>query len=159
MSNKNNTAKSYAEEGLEDVSSELAQAEANIGEASAAPTESDEFVQVGGNEPIAYYLRTSAPKKALKNPYKVIAKGETFTGTYVRSFTGGKFNNTTYLIRNDKGELVGLPSSGSLSKGMSKLAEGSKVKITYNGMQPIKGGQWEGTDAHLFTVFGNKLKA
>lgn len=152
------TIKSYAEQGLEDVTNEAQTAEASL--AYTAPgTEDGDFVQVGGLEPVKYFYRTSAPKKPTKSPFKVIEKGETITGTYERSFNSGKFKNATYLVRLENGDLVGLPGAGSLTKAMGKLAEGSKVKITYNGMQAIKGGEWEGTDAHIFTVLGNKLRA
>ena len=149
-------AKTYAEQGLEDVNNETAAAEANI--AISSEDSSDEFFQVGGLEPVKYYYRTSAPKKPTKSPFKILEKGQTITGTYTRSFTSGKFKNATYLVRLDNGDLIGLPGAGSLTKAMSKLAEGSKVKITYQGTQEIKGGEWKGQDAHVFTVFGSKLK-
>jgi hypothetical protein len=161
MSTKNNTAKSYAEEGLEQVAHEQAQAEANVGSNdnnTNGGKEEEEFQQVGGLEPIAFYYRTSAPKKAPKQPYKVLEKGQTITGTYERSFKTGKFKNATYVIRLEDGSLSGISGTGSLTKAMDKLAEGSRVKITYDGMRPIAGGEWEGTDAHVFTVFGNKLR-
>jgi hypothetical protein len=162
MSKATNTAttRTFAEEGLEEVQQEAANAP------TETPTtynntsgESDEFVQVGGLEPVAFFYRTNAPKKPTKSPFKVIEKGQTIIGTYERSFISGKFGNPTFLVRLSDKTLVGLPGAGSLTKAMSKLAEGSKVKIVYNGMQPIKSGQWEGSDAHLFTVFGSKLKA
>lgn len=149
--------KSYAEQGLEEVANDTAAAEAVVN--ASINTDDGEFQQVGGNEPVAFFYRTSAPKKPTKSPYKVIEKGETIIGTYERSFVGGKFGNTTYIVRIANGTLIGLPGAGSLNKAMAKLAEGSKVKVTYDGMKPIKGGQWEGTDAHVFTVFGSKLKA
>jgi hypothetical protein len=148
--------KSFAEQGLEDISNETAAAEQAVAY-TEAPTEG-EFVQVGGLEPVKYFYRTSAPKKPTKSAYKIIEKGQTIEGTYERSFVGGKFKNPTYLVRLPNGDLIGLPGAGSLYKAMSKLAEGSKVKITYNGMEAIKSGEWEGTEAHVFTVLGNKLK-
>src|ERR1700678_1680162 len=135
--NKTNNAKSYAEEGLEDVSSETTQATTNISNA-AAGNDDDEFQQVGGLEPVAFYYRTSAPKKPGKSAFKIIEKGQTITGTYERAFTSGKYNNPTYLIRLETGELAGLGGAGSLTKAMERLAEGSKVKITYEGMREIK---------------------
>jgi len=158
MGNKTNTNKSFAEAGLEEVNNEAITAEAAIN-VSDASNGDDEFVQVGGLEPVAYFYRTSAPKKPTKSPFKVIEKGQTIIGTYERSFVSGKFKNNTYLVRLEDGTLVGLPGAGSLTKAMGKLAEGSKVKITYDGMQTIKGGEWEGQDAHSFTVFGSKLKS
>lgn len=155
---KNNTAKSFAEEGLEDIQQYSEEAEANIPAEASSGEDDGELVQVGGSEPVAFFYRTSAPKKTTKSPFKVITKGETILGRYERSFTGGKFNNTTYIVRTEDGKLVGLPGAGSLNKAMAKLAEGSKVKVTYEGMQTIKNGQWEGSDAHVFTVFGSKLK-
>lgn len=152
---KNNT-RSYAEEGLEEVSNENAAAEAAL--VSTDTSIDGEFVQVGGLEPVKYFYRTSAPKKPTKSPFKIIEKGQTITGKYERSFISGKFKNATYLVRLDNGDLIGLPGAGSLSKAMAKLAEGSKVKVTYQGMEAIKSGEWEGTDAHVFTVFGSKLK-
>ncbi len=159
MSNKTNKGPSYAEQGLEAVNAEYNQAESAIVAAGANGPGEDDFQQVGGSEPVAFFYRTSAPKKPTKSPFKVISKGETIEGTYERSFISGKFNNPTYIVRLANGTLVGLPGAGSLKKGMEKLAEGSKVKVIYNGMSPIKTGQWEGTDAHNFTVFGTKLKA
>ena len=152
-------AKSYAEEGLEEVSSESSQAEVNVGTTNKEPSgEEGEFQQVGGLEPVAFYYRTSAPKKPTKSAYRIIENGQTITGTYERQFTSGKYGNPTYLIRLDSGELSGLSGTGSLNKAMERLAEGSKVKITYNGMKTIAGGKWEGNDAHTFTVLGNKLR-
>lgn len=157
----NNTAKkSYAEEGLEGVQEVAAEAEA-MAAISTEPSQDDgEFQQVGGLEPVAFFYRTSAPKKPTKSPFKILEKGQTIEGVYERSFTTGKYKNPTYLIRvASTGELVGLPGAGSLSNAMDKLVEGSKVKITYGGMTTIKGGEWEGNEAHNYTVFGNKLKA
>lgn len=155
-----NKRKSYAEEGLEAVQQETGTAEALIN--TSSPTGygegEEELRQVGGVEPVAYFFRTSAPKKPTKSPFKIIEKGQTIEGTYERSFISGKFKNPTFIVRLNDGTLVGLPGAGSLTKGMNKLAEGSKVKITYNGMETIKGGEWAGNDAHSFIVFGNKLK-
>jgi hypothetical protein len=155
---KNQTAvrKSYAEEGLEDVQNEFNAAETALQETNNGTNE-EEFVQVGGLEPVAFYYRTSAPKKPTKSAFKIINKGQTINGTYERAFKGGKFNNTTYLIR-ENGQLVGLPGAAGLSRAMDKLEIGSKVQITYNGMEEIKSGEWAGRDAHTFIVRGNKLK-
>lgn len=160
MSNNKATTTFYAEEGLEAINNHLAEAEAAIAANSPATDVSeDELQQVGGLEPMAYFYRFTAPKQPTKTAYRIFEKGQTVEGTFERMFTGGKFNNNTYVIRNSEGQLVGLPGVGSLKRAMDKLAEGSKVKITYNGMSEIKGGQWAGSDAHNFTVFGNKLKA
>jgi len=156
---KTTNKKSYAEEGLEEVINESTAAEAALNATATNDDDNDgNFVQVSGLEPVAYFYRTSAPKKPTKSAYKILEKGQTIQGTYERSFISGKFKNATYLIRLADGTLVGLPSAGSLTKAMARLAEGSKVKITYDGMQTIKGGEWEGQDAHVFTVFGNKPK-
>lgn len=153
-----NTAKSFAEEGLEDVQEESVAAEASL--KPVEDTADGELVEVGGYEPVEFFYRFSAPKKAGGAPYKILEKGQTITGKYDRSFTtDGKFGKkSTYLIRIDTGKLVGLPGVGSLAKKMESLAEGSLVKITYNGMEAIKGGQWAGEEAHTFTVLGNKFK-
>lgn len=155
---KNNN-KSYAEQGLEEVQEASNQAEQYVNASDTGNGGSEEFVQVGGLEPVAYFYRTSAPKKPTNSPFKILEKGQTIIGKYERSFVSGKFSNPTFLIRLDSTkELVGLPGAGSLTKAMYKLAEGSKVKITYQGMAPIKGGEWEGTDAHSFIVMGTILK-
>lgn len=156
---KANTRKSYAEEGLEGVQAEASAAEALLPIDTGGGNDEGELQQIGGLEPVTFYYRTSAPKKPTKSSYRVISKGDTINGQYIKSFISGKYKNTTYLVRQESGELVGLPNAGSLNKAMAKLAEGSKVKITYNGMEAIKGGEWAGSDAHSFTVFGNKLKA
>lgn len=157
MTKKSNEAiKSFAEEGLEGVQEIAVEAEALV--AVDSGNDEEELVQVGGLEPLAYFFRFNAPKKPTKHAFKILESGTVITGIYERSFTVGKFKNPTYVIRLNTGELVGLPSTGRLKKSMDKLAEGSKVKITYSGMSPIKGGEYEGTDAHNFTVFGNKLK-
>ena len=150
-----NTAKSYAEEGLEAVTEETATAEANV-----ATNDSDELVEVGGLEPVAYFLRFNPPKGKVKSPFKIIAKGDIIEGTYERSFvTKGKYGEkTTYLVRIANGTLIGLPTAGKLDKGMQKLAEGSRLKIHYDGMAEIKNGQWAGSDSHVFRVFGNKRR-
>lgn len=156
MTIKNN--RSYAEQGLDDIQAETEAAEAALQTVNNDGEE--ELVQVGGQEPIAFFYRTSAPKKGSKStaPFKVLEKGQTISGTYERSFVSGKFKNATYVIRNTEGQLVGLPGTGGLNRAMGKLAEGSKVKITYQGMETIKGGEWAGNDAHAFVVLGNKLK-
>lgn len=161
VSNANTQARSFAEEGLEEIQQETAAAEAAVPEAANATAggEEEDLVQVGGLEPIAFFYRTTAPKKTPKQPFKILEKGQVIAGTYERHFVTGKFKNPTYVIRLTDGTLVGLPGAGGLNRAMKKLAEGSKVKITYEGMSTIKGGEWEGNDAHNFTVFGNKLKA
>ena len=147
--------KSYAEAGLEDVQAEAA----NIPVDATEPVEQEEdFQQVGGLEPIAFYYRLSAPKKQPKQPYKILEPGQTITGTYERSFTTGKFNNPTYVIRGEDGQLFALGSTGGLKRAFDKLAEGSKVKVTYQGMGTIKNGQWAGNESHNFIVFGSRLK-
>lgn len=151
--------KSYAEQGLEAVQAETAAAEALVPVSTDTVDGEDDFKQVGGVEPVAYFYRFTAPKKETKNPFKILEKGQTVIGVYERAFTSGKFENQTYLIRLPTGELVGFPGTGSLSRAMDKLQEGSKVKITYEGMGEIKSGQWAGSNAHNFTVLGNKLKA
>lgn len=157
MSKVTKATKSYAEEGLEAVQQETEAAEQAVSTFDGTEA-NEELKQVGGLERVAFFYRTSAPKKPSKSPYKILEKGTTITGTYERSFNSGKFKNNTYIIRQDDGQLVGLPGAGSLERAMSKLAEGSKVKITYTGMEAIKNGEWAGNDAHVFIVFGNKLK-
>lgn len=153
-----NTAKSYAEEGLEAVTEDTAAAEANV---SSNAIETGEMVEIGGLEPLAYFYRFNAPKNGSKSPFKIIEKGTVIEGTYERSFiTKGKYGEkTTYVVKLNDGKLVGLPSAGKLEKQFAKLAEGSKVKVIYDGMDVIKGGQWAGSDSHVFRTFGNKLKA
>jgi hypothetical protein len=151
--------KSYAEQGLEDIKQEATEVEAEMAEVEASSSDDEGFQQVGGLEPVAFFYRFTAPKKTPKNPFKILEVGQTIQGVYERFFTSGKFENNTYLIRIPSGELIGLPGAGSLQKAMDKLEFGSKVKITYNGMSEIKGGEWAGTNAHNFTVLGNKLKA
>lgn len=157
------STKSFAEEGLELVQSDSAQAEATIpvssGTAEGVDDGEEEMQQVGGLEPVSFFYRTKAPKNTSKHPFKILEKGESIRGRYERQFTTGKYKNPTYVIRLEDGKLVGLPGTGSLNRAMGKLAEGSKVIINYDGMSTIKGGEWAGSDAHNFTVFGNKLKA
>ena len=157
-----NKGKSFAEEGLEDVLAEASQAEASIPAGEQAAQGADdgegELQQVSGREPIALYYRTSVPKKAPKTPYKVLAKGDTLLGRYEKKFVNEKYGQTTYIIRTENG-LVGINAPSSLKRGMEKLAEGSKVKIIYEGMGTMKSGAFAGRDAHNFTVFGNKFKA
>ena len=154
------TKRTFAEEGLEAVQEESVAAEETLTAVSGDDTGEEEFVQVGGLEPVTFFYRTSAPKagKTPKQPFKILEKGQTIIGVYERSFIAGKFKNPTFLIRLNTGELVGLPGAGKLTKAMDKLQEGSKVKITYGGMEVIKGGEWEGSDSHVYTVFGSKLK-
>lgn len=158
---KNNTARSFAEEGLEAVNEEAPAAEAAL-PASGTPVgadEEEELVQVGGLEPVEFFYRFNAPKKTPKNPYKVLTTGETIEGTFVRTFVSGKFKNGTHLIRlKETGKLVGFPGSGSIDKAMSKVAEGARIKIRYDGMSEIKQGQWKGSNAHNATVLASKLK-
>jgi hypothetical protein len=152
---KANAKKSYAEEGLEEV-----QQEATTIAVSTENTPSDDtFHVVSGVEPVEFFYRTSAPKKPTKSPFKILEKGQVIEGVYEKSFTAGKFNNPTFLIRLANGNLIGLPSAGSLTKAMNRVAEGAKVKITYEGMATIKGGQWAGSDAHNYSVLASKLKA
>lgn len=161
MSNK----KSYAEQALEAVQTEQSAAEAAVEEnyalVSTDTSDEDEFVQVGGLEPAAFYYRFSPPKpgKEPKQPWKLFEPGQTIQGTYVRGHIGGKFNQLTAYVRLEaNGPLIGLPSSGAITKAFSQLEEGCKFKFTYHGMAEIKGGQWAGSDAHTVTVLGTKVK-
>lgn len=149
----------YAEAGLEDIKQEAAEVEAGMVETSGGSDSEDDLQQVGGLEPVDLFYRMKPPKTAPKNPFKVFEKGETITGVYERSFISGKYKRSTYIIRLVDGRLIGLPGTGSLARGMDKLAEGSKVKIIYQGVGTIKGGEWAGNDAYNFVVYGNKLKA
>src|ERR1700731_5031884 len=107
---KGNAAKTYAEAGLEETNQYSAEAEASIAPANGNTNqEQGEFVQVAGTEPVAYYFRHTAPKKTPKNPFKILEKGQTLQGVYVRSYSTGKFNNPTHLVRLSTGELVGVP--------------------------------------------------
>jgi hypothetical protein len=156
---KKNKVKSFAEEGLEEIQKEVSEAPQELVAVDYnAAEEVGEMRQVGGLEPVAFFYRTSAPKKATNTPFEILEKGTTITGIYERSFVSGKFSNPTYLLRLENGRLAGLAGSGSLNHAMGRLLEGSKVKITYNGMSPAKSGQWAGSDCHNFTVLGNKLK-
>lgn len=153
------TNKSYAEQGLEDVQAGAAAAEEFVNASANTGTSEEDFQQVGGLEPVKFFYRFNAPKKATKSPFQIIEKGQTITGTYERNFIGGKFKNPTFLVRLDNGDLIGLPGCTAITRAMAKLAEGSKVKITYTGVDTIKGGEWEGNDAYSFIVLGNKLRA
>lgn len=159
---KTNVNKSFAEEGLEANQAEMSRVEEYIVIQKGATTQGEdegEYQQVGGLEPAAFFYRFNAPKKQPKQPFKILEKGQTITGTYVRTFIGGKFSNATHYLRlGDTGELVGLPGSGRLNKALGKVVEGSKVKIIYNGMETIAKGDWEGQDAHTFVVFAKQLK-
>lgn len=155
---KTNT-KTFAEAGLEEVNELAAAAEADLKVVDTTTDDEDEFQQVGGLEPVAAFFRLNAPKKQPKHPYKIFEKGQTITGTYERSFEAGKFKNKTYLVRFDDGKLYGMPSCTAITRAFEKLQETSKVKVTYVGMETIKGGEWAGNDAHTFIVLGNKLKA
>jgi hypothetical protein len=168
MSKNEQAAKSFAEEGLEQITEDTAQAESMV-PVNAAPVAEDdgELVQIGGLEPVAYFCQFKPPKpgKTPKQPIRVLVKGDVIEGRLERSFITGKFKNPTYLIRLTTGELVGFPSVGgkdsprSFRSLMDKVAEGSKVKIIYEGMSPMKSGQYEGNDAHNITLFASKLKA
>lgn len=184
MDTNENKAKSFAEEGLEETQKEAAEVEATMQNLTdtAADVDSDddgEMVQLGGLEPIVLFFHTKAPKNTPKVPFKILEKGSTITGTYERSFIAGKYKNPTYVIRMSKdaapvagvevaGKLVGIGGTGNhdprkgrltgLNGQIAKLQEGSKIKITYEGMSTMKGGEWAGNDAHNFTAFGNKLK-
>lgn len=160
MTKANTSRKSFAEEGLEEVGSVTAEAEANVAAGTNDTGTEDELVAVGGNEPVAFYYHYKAPKKTPKNPFKIIEAGTTITGIYLRSFISGKFKNPTYLFRTEEG-IVGLPGCGYLNKSnrMPSIAKGSRVKITYNGMKVIEGGEWEGSDSHTFSILAAKAKA
>ena len=160
MSKKSNAAKSFAAEGLEAVQNEIAQAEAELQAVAEGVEPEGELVEVGGLEPVSFFYRYSAPKpgKTPKQAWKILEPNTTIEGVYERSFTTGKYKNPTFLIRTNAGELVGLPGAGTLNKRMEKLAEGSKVRITYTGMKTIEKGEWAGNDSHQFNVLGNKFR-
>ncbi len=50
------------------------------------------------------------------------------------------------------GKTIGLNSAGQLNKAMEKLDEGDLIQVTYNGMEEMQGGDFEGKDAHLIEV-------
>lgn len=117
-----------------------------------------ELQSVGGEgfDPISTFYRFVAPKKAGATPTKVLAKNDTFEGSYEGSFKGGTYEQVTYKIRTDEG-LIGLPGCGQLDKLMSKVATGARVKIVYRGQEAIKAGKWAGRPAHTFAVRASKL--
>lgn len=167
MTTKPNAKRSFAEEGLEQVSEEAPTIEATLPQSSAAsatPDEEDgEMVQVGGLEQIAAYYQLRTPTKQGKTPVLIFEKGKTLKGVFERVISrdqkaknGQKFKSYTYLVRMD-GKLYGFSAPG-LKRGFEKLEPGPKsdVAVTYIGSSPAKDG---GNDYENFTIFGRKLKA
>ena len=160
-STKTNTARSYAEEGLEDIQNVLPQAEELV-QVSGGLEAEEEMQVVGGLEPITAFYQLKTPTKPGKTPVVIFEKGKTLKGTYERKLEreartrdGRKFTSTTYLIRHDSdGKLYGYSGPG-LRRGLEALDFGSKVHTTYLGSQ-------EGRDGNFyenFLILGNKKKA
>lgn len=164
----NTAAKSFAEEGLEDIQQYSEEAETNIDTAlGAAPEEEGEMQVVSGVEPIAAYYQLKTPTKPGKSVVKIYEKGVTLKGTYARtlerevSHKGRKFTSYTFLVRLDDGKIYGLTGGGlggyrkdGTPRGFMALENGSKVHVTYTG-------QTEGKDGEMydnFIVLGNKVK-
>lgn len=158
MGNNNKANKSFAEEGLEDLTQDGEELLAAVPESSGMGEDETELKQVGGLEAVSLFYRLTPPKTPPKSPTQVISKGFELKGVYERSFISGKMKKPTFLIRNNEGKLVGIGGAGSLEKSLLKVAEGSKVHIIYDGTEIIKGGDWAGNIAHAFRVFAAKLK-
>jgi hypothetical protein len=160
MSKANTARKSYAEQGLEDIQTDM------IDTATLQNPEEpeDEMVNVGGLEPIAGYYQIKAPTKEGKTPVHLFKEEGVINGTYERvwekdakSKDGRKFKAYTYIVRfASDGQLYGLSGPG-LSKGFQALEPGpkSKVQVTYKGTNEGK----DGVTYHNFIIRGNKLKA
>ena len=63
-----------------------------------------------------------------------------------------------YVIETPEGA-VSVPNAGQLNLHMSKVVEGAKVSVTYNGMETIQKGKNAGSDAHSFLVAASELKS
>lgn len=155
----NKANKSFAEEGLEDLTSDANELLSQVPPSSNLIEDEGELQQVGGLEPVSLFYRLTPPKTPPKSPTQVISKGFELKGVYERSFISGKMKKPTFLIRNGEGKLVGIGGAGSLEKSLLKVAEGSRVHIIYDGTEIIKGGDWAGNSAHAFRVFAAKLKS
>ena len=162
---KNNNAKSFAEEGLEEVLQEAEAVEASLPDV-AAPIQSIEEQDAGlemasGVEPIVGYYQLKTPTKPGKKPVKIFQAGEVLKGSFIRTLErqaktkDGRrsFTSYTYLVRLDTdGKVWGLGCAG-LKRGFDKIENG-RVHIRYDGLsKPNK----EGQVYENFTILG-KLK-
>lgn len=109
---------------------------------------------IGGSEDIIAYYRFTAPKVPNAKS-RVLAKGDTFTGTY-----DGKFESKTYAgqythkVRTAEG-LIGLPGCTQLNNYLGKVSEGTEVQVVYRGKNTIETGRFAGKEAHSFQVAAN----
>lgn len=166
--------KTFAEEGLEEIQENSNEAETNLTDVIAQVGEG-EWEDLSALEPVAFYYRTTTPRKVTSSskPFKILESGQSFTGVYTHKHVGGKYNSPTYFIRltegDNVGKLVGISGyykggdptkpSGSLAKQMEKREAGTvEVNVLFSGMREMKGGDFEGTEAATFIVRSRPLK-
>lgn len=122
-------------------------------------TPTRELKQVGGSLPnINTYYQYSAPKPTAPPSAKQLEKGVAIVGTYEGSFATKKFGTTFHKVNTANG-LVAIQGSGQLNNLMKKVAQGAEVKITYQGSEVIKKGNFAGKSAHSFQVAASDLIA
>jgi hypothetical protein len=150
-------AKSFAEEGLEEIMNENVETTPP----SANIQDEGEWEQVGGLEPIMAYYQDRPYTGANKDRNIVqFFKGLSVTGTLentierkMQTKEGRSFSAFSYLVRSeDTGKLVSL-SSFSLDKVIKDLKQGDRAAITCTGYNT---SQKTGKEYPNFLVFRAK---
>lgn len=116
---------------------------------------------VGGNkanDPFAFFYNyIGRGNKVAKPNQRFLADGTVIEGTYEGSYdvTTKYGTSTNHKFRTSEG-LVSLSGqkagTGQLNKKMASIASGKQCKVTYTGMKPIEGGEYDGTMSHTFLV-------
>jgi hypothetical protein len=75
--------------------------------------------------------------------------GAVFEGSLVKVLTGEY--GPTYILETEDGQ-IGIPGKTRLNILMEKVAPGSLVRITYDGLKKNTSGKFKGKDAHNFSV-------
>jgi hypothetical protein len=163
MSKSNAATKTFAEQGLADVASETA---FNEDEYVAKAVEGDEFdnlEQVSTLEPIELYFRVKprhAGSKSDTSKDFILTRGDSIKGVFEGSFQSGEYSGYTFKIRLPNGKLGAIGSSQNpkniFTADMLSVAEGSKVKITFQGMAVLKKGPGRGKEIPNFNVQAEK---
>lgn len=117
--------------------------------AAAADTTERTFTKVGLRDANSAGLRFIRPKQLADDGILGVVAQGIYIGTTPNTFEPSRMD---YKLTEDDGGTVILNANGSLTKQMSKVAEGSYVRISYSGMKKIESGKLKGKSVHNFTV-------
>lgn len=162
MSGKNNAA-TAAQQGLDDLMSmdEAAQDTGITAFTTSAGDADEELEEVNTGRVARYYTHKIKAGKAIKANQQVIKPGTTLLGRYAGSFVNEKsrFKSRTHKLALigaqeglSDGDVVGLASCGLFDKRFQFVPEGTKAQVRYQGMNVMKGGEYEGQDSYLYDL-------